>query len=194
MLCTPCSRHRMGEGVSRAWARRCPGVPGARGGAGRFRPVRRRDTAAPRRLPRLVHNMRCIVQAMGGLLLWWWWWWGGGGSVHVLSGAAALWARIARLCPCFKERGLRAVHDPSAAVSSVPRPGTRGPSFCCISCACAHAALVRAPARAGFIIPELHGVSSHMQGIVSASVFVGMLIGGVVAGLAADRFGRKPFL
>ena len=61
-------------------------------------------------------------------------------------------------------------------------PSRLAPSPCvCVCCA-------------GFIIPNLHGVSMHMQGVVSASVFVGMLFGGLVAGLGADRLGRKPFL
>eukprot|EP00164_Ancoracysta_twista_P007714 GFYU01011002.1.p1 GENE.GFYU01011002.1~~GFYU01011002.1.p1 ORF type:complete len:501 (+),score=123.70 GFYU01011002.1:68-1504(+) len=45
-----------------------------------------------------------------------------------------------------------------------------------------------------FIIPELdESISSGEQGILSAAVFAGMLVGGCIAGVASDRFGRRPF-
>ncbi|KAJ9440384.1 Organic cation/carnitine transporter 7 [Diplonema papillatum] len=45
-----------------------------------------------------------------------------------------------------------------------------------------------------FILPELDFVSDTMKGILSASMFVGMLVGGLTAGSLADLLGRKPCL
>ena len=44
-----------------------------------------------------------------------------------------------------------------------------------------------------FIKDEL-GVSDTLQGVISASVFVGMFFGGFYAGIIADNIGRKPCL
>lgn len=45
-----------------------------------------------------------------------------------------------------------------------------------------------------FILPEFPDVGPTARGILSASVFAGMLLGGLVAGLASDKLGRKPMM
>lgn len=46
-----------------------------------------------------------------------------------------------------------------------------------------------------FILPELpQAVSNQEKSALNAAVFLGMLVGGVVAGVASDRLGRKPML
>ncbi|RYE84464.1 MAG: MFS transporter, partial [Methanosarcinales archaeon] len=45
-----------------------------------------------------------------------------------------------------------------------------------------------------FILPELEGITDYEKGALSASVFVGMLVGGILAGVASDAWGRKPLL
>lgn len=45
-----------------------------------------------------------------------------------------------------------------------------------------------------FILPEIGPVTDVEKGALSAAVFVGMLVGGLVAGSASDVWGRKPLL
>ena len=45
-----------------------------------------------------------------------------------------------------------------------------------------------------FILKNIPGMSTEEQGVLSASVFAGMLVGGLAAGFAGDAWGRKPVL
>ncbi|ELR16663.1 transporter, major facilitator subfamily protein [Acanthamoeba castellanii str. Neff] len=45
-----------------------------------------------------------------------------------------------------------------------------------------------------YILPELPDITSAQKGALSAAMFGGMLVGGMVAGLLSDRLGRKPCL
>jgi VNT family MFS transporter (synaptic vesicle glycoprotein 2) len=46
----------------------------------------------------------------------------------------------------------------------------------------------------GYILPELPGVDAAQKGFLTAAIFIGMLFGGLVCGVIADRFGRRPCL
>lgn len=47
----------------------------------------------------------------------------------------------------------------------------------------------------GFVLDHLDGgISDQNKGLLSATVFMGMLVGGLAAGFLGDRFGRKPVL
>ena len=46
----------------------------------------------------------------------------------------------------------------------------------------------------GFILAEMPDLSREHKELLSAAIFVGMLIGGIVCGYYADKFGRKPCL
>ena len=45
-----------------------------------------------------------------------------------------------------------------------------------------------------YIIPNLSDVGDNEKAVLSAAVFVGMLVGGVVCGVLGDKIGRKPCL
>jgi len=45
-----------------------------------------------------------------------------------------------------------------------------------------------------YILPLVPNVHDYQEGIISASVFAGMLVGGVLCGFFSDKFGRKPCL
>lgn len=45
-----------------------------------------------------------------------------------------------------------------------------------------------------YIIPQLPGVGDNEKAVLSAAVFVGMLVGGVVCGFLGDKLGRRPCL
>lgn len=44
-----------------------------------------------------------------------------------------------------------------------------------------------------YVLPVID-LSANEKGLLSSAVFVGMLVGAVVAGFSADRYGRKPIL
>ena len=45
-----------------------------------------------------------------------------------------------------------------------------------------------------FILDKLDDVGDTSKGLLSAAVFMGMLIGGLASGFCSDRFGRRPML
>lgn len=45
-----------------------------------------------------------------------------------------------------------------------------------------------------YIIPELDAIGDYEKTVLTAAVFLGMLIGGLLAGVMSDRIGRKPCL
>ena len=46
----------------------------------------------------------------------------------------------------------------------------------------------------GFILPELPDAPAAQRGFLSAAIFIGMLFGGLLCGMIADRLGRRPCL
>jgi MFS family permease len=46
----------------------------------------------------------------------------------------------------------------------------------------------------GFIMSEMHDISSYNKEFLSAAVFMGMLFGGISCGYLSDKFGRHPCL
>jgi MFS family permease len=46
----------------------------------------------------------------------------------------------------------------------------------------------------GYIMNEIDGISTQEKEFLSAAVFIGMLVGGLLCGVLSDRIGRKPCL
>mmetsp|Transcript_8943 Transcript_8943/g.13438 ORF Transcript_8943/g.13438 Transcript_8943/m.13438 type:complete len:486 (+) Transcript_8943:92-1549(+) len=46
----------------------------------------------------------------------------------------------------------------------------------------------------GYIMSEMNGITTRDKELLSAAVFIGMLLGGLLCGILSDRIGRKPCL
>ena len=65
--------------------------------------------------------------------------------------------------------------------------------FCLCLCLCNAADAVEIMC-VGYIMSDISNLSSINKELLSASVFIGMLLGGIIIGYLSDKYGRKPCL